>query len=89
MLSEDLVKKYLKLEDLKEQEKTTINRLCNEIKSTYFHHHFFENYYLNYQIPQIGKEFDLLRIGTELVINIELKSEKIDDADILKQINTN
>jgi nucleoside-triphosphatase THEP1 len=89
MLKENSVKEYLNLEDLKQQEKTTINRLCNIIKSTRFHHHFFENYYLNYQIPQIGKEFDLLRISDKTVINIELKSEAISNDDILKQLERN
>lgn len=89
ILLENSVKEYLNLEDLKEQEKTTINRLCNIIKGTKFHHHFFENYYLNYQIPQIGKEFDLLRISDELVINVELKSEAISNEEILKQLERN
>lgn len=89
MLQESSVKEYLNLEDLKPQEKTTINRLCNVIKGTKFHHHFFENYYLNYQIPQIGKEFDLLRISDELVINVELKSEAISNEEILKQLERN
>lgn len=89
MLQESSVKEYLNLEDLKPQEKTTINRLCNVIKGTKFHHHFFENYYLNYQIPQIGKEFDLLRISDKLVINVELKSEAISNEEILKQLERN
>lgn len=89
MLKENSVKEYLNLEDLKQQEKTTINRLCNIIKSIRFYHHFFENYYLNYQIPQIGKEFDLLRISDKTVINIELKSEAISTDDILKQLERN
>lgn len=89
ILLENPVKEYLNLEDLKSQEKTTINRLCNVIKTTNFNHHFFENYYLNYQIPQIGKEFDLLRISDELVINVELKSEAISNEEILKQLERN
>jgi KaiC/GvpD/RAD55 family RecA-like ATPase len=89
ILLEDTVKEYLNLEDLKEQEKTTINRLCNLIKNTNYSPHFFENYYLNYQIPQIGKEFDLLRISDKTVINIELKSKAISNDDILKQLERN
>ena len=34
-------------------------------------------YYLGYSIPQIGKEFDLLRFGHNYIINIEIKTEKI------------
>lgn len=42
-----------------------------------------DNYYVGYTIPQIGKEFDLLRFGKECIINIELKKtsaqEKINE----------
>ena len=34
----------------------------------------FDNFYLGYKIPQIGKEFDLLRFSDKTIINIELKS---------------
>jgi len=33
----------------------------------------YENFNIGYSIPQIGKEFDLLRIGTDYIVNIELK----------------
>ena len=33
------------------------------------------HYYLGYSIPQIGKEFDLLRFGTDSIINIEIKTD--------------
>ncbi len=89
MLSDSTIKEYLGLEDIKSQELLTLNRFCQILKQQTFYHHIFENYYLNYQIPQIGKEFDLLRIGDELIINIELKSEKIDDEEILKQLERN
>ena len=34
----------------------------------------FSHFYFSYSIPQISKEFDLLRIGENYIINIELKS---------------
>lgn len=34
-----------------------------------------EGFYYAFKIPQIGKEFDLLRIGSKTVINIELKRQ--------------
>lgn len=34
----------------------------------------FSHFYFSYSIPQISKEFDLLRIGNNHIINIELKS---------------
>lgn len=33
----------------------------------------FDNYFVGYSIPQIGKEFDLLRFGKDSVIDIEIK----------------
>ena len=31
----------------------------------------YDKYFIGYSIPQIGKEFDLLRIDKETVVNIE------------------
>ena len=33
----------------------------------------FNKFYVGYKIPQIGKEFDLLRLGRDFIVNIELK----------------
>src|SRR3954467_8363603 len=48
----------------------------------------FDNFYLGYKIPQIGKEFDLLRFGRKRIINIELKSSCSEDK-IKKQLLRN
>lgn len=37
---------------------------------------FFNDFYIDYSIPQIGKEFDLLRLTSNSVLNIELKLEE-------------
>lgn len=89
ILSDDKIKDYLGLQELKKQESETLHRLCLALKIYVPYHHIFENYYLNYEIPQIEKEFDLLRIGSDSIINIELKSEKVDDEAILKQLKRN
>ena len=34
-----------------------------------------DGFFIGYSIPQIGKEFDLLRFGKDFLINIEIKSE--------------
>lgn len=39
----------------------------------------FDKFYVGYKIPQIGKEFDLLRFGKEFVVNIELKKTCSED----------
>ena len=38
--------------------------------------YFLNNFYIDYTIPQIGKEFDLLRFTSNSILNIELKLEK-------------
>lgn len=48
----------------------------------------FNGFYLNYSILKIGKEFDLLRIGDEDIINIELKSKFVEE-DIINQFIKN
>lgn len=47
------------------------------------------NYYYSYQIPKLGKEFDLLRITDTHVINIELKSGEVSDEKIKHQLLKN
>lgn len=41
-------------------------------------------FYLGYKIPQIGKEFDLLRLDNESILNIEYKRE-VENITILKE----
>lgn len=48
----------------------------------------FDSFYVGYKIPQIGKEFDLLRFGKEFIVNIELKSE-CSEEKILAQLLRN
>lgn len=47
-----------------------------------------DNFFVGYIIPQIGKEFDLLRFNKTSVVNIELKS-KASEEKILKQLKRN
>lgn len=39
----------------------------------------FDAFYVGYKIPQIGKEFDLLRFGKKDIINIELKKTSTEE----------
>lgn len=48
----------------------------------------FNSYYVGYMIKQIGKEFDLLRMGKNCVINIELKREG-NEEKIIRQLVQN
>jgi alpha-D-ribose 1-methylphosphonate 5-triphosphate synthase subunit PhnL len=49
----------------------------------------FESFYIGYSIPQISKEFDLLRFGYNTIINIELKKEFTEKKRIEKQLRRN
>lgn len=48
----------------------------------------FDRHYVGFKIPQIGKEFDLLRLGQKYIVNIELKSQCPEDR-IKKQLLRN
>ncbi|HDR9122260.1 TPA: DUF2075 domain-containing protein [Burkholderia vietnamiensis] len=48
----------------------------------------FDKFYVGYKIPQIGKEFDLLRFGKECVVNIEIK-RACSEEKIKKQLQRN
>lgn len=48
----------------------------------------FNQFYVGYKIPQISKEFDLLRFGEDSIINIELKNSSTEEK-ILKQLKRN
>lgn len=48
----------------------------------------FDNFYIGYKIPQIGKEFDLLKFGIDSIINVELKNECAEE-QILAQLLRN
>lgn len=39
----------------------------------------FDAFYVGYKIPQIGKEFDLLRFGKNFLVNIELKKTSTEE----------
>lgn len=48
-----------------------------------------DGFFLNYQIPQIGKEFDLLKFTDTKCLNIEIKSRAVSRDDIHKQLIKN
>ena len=46
-------------------------------------------FFYSFQIPKLGKEFDLLQIKEEQIVNIELKSGKVSDEAVRKQLLQN
>lgn len=47
------------------------------------------NFYYSFTMPKLGKEFDLLRINDDIVVNVELKSGDVTDEVIQKQLIKN
>lgn len=62
-----ILPKSTELDDLKS--------LTDQLKKYSVDSSVFDGYYVGYEIPQIGKEFDLLKFSEDVVVNIELKSE--------------
>ena len=78
--------------EIKKHEAETLIKLIEELKLNGAGGKCFYCYYVGYSIKQIGKEFDLLRFSSDIVINIELKSkleEKIKIKKITKQMEKN
>lgn len=48
-----------------------------------------DGFFFSYQIPHIGKEFDLLKLSDRAVLNIELKSEAVPEEQIRRQLLRN
>ena len=80
--------KFLGIEGSKSHEIPLIIALCREFQNFEDYQHLCRDYYLNYKIPQIGKEFDILRIGSESIVNVELKSE-VNEGKIFDQLRRN
>lgn len=72
----------------KNEEIEDLESLLGRIYYLNTHIAIYEGYYLGYTIPQIGKEFDVLRIGTDYIVNIELKRTSIPEK-IEKQLKRN
>lgn len=84
------VKTFLQLQRFKKHEMQSLYDLCQEfLKIDNQCFDIFEGYYIGYRIPQIGKEFDLIRFEKDRIINIELKSGLTDEPKILKQLERN
>ena len=59
------------------EEIETINRLVDCISDKVSLKEL-DGFFYSFTIPQIGKEFDLLKIGDNRVVNIELKSRMVE-----------
>lgn len=73
---------------IKDKEVDDLKSLLNVLYEETEERSIFSQFYVGYKIPQIGKEFDLLRFGKECVINIELKGSSTEEK-FLKQLKRN
>ncbi|MCR5405640.1 MAG: ATP-binding protein [Lachnospiraceae bacterium] len=76
---------FLKIKDWEIQGlKALTQHLCEMLRDVSY-----LNFYYSFTIPKLGKEFDLLRINNDTVINIELKSRSISNERIKHQLQLN
>ncbi|NUY81901.1 DUF2075 domain-containing protein [Flavobacterium sp. MAH-1] len=91
-LSTELMEFYLKYYSIsiKDDELKDLCILVEELKSYDIRtkQNFYDGFFLGYTIPQIGKEFDLLRIGEDHIINIEIK-RTASEGKIYRQLSRN
>ena len=66
-----------KITSLGEREKESLYYLVEEFLNVNCLVKNLDDFYYSYTIPHIGKEFDLLKIDDEKILNIELKSENV------------
>lgn len=68
---------------------TSLRQLVDALLSYGISINTLDGFFLNYQIPQIGKEFDLLKFTEFCCLNIEIKSCPVPIEDILNQLKKN
>ena len=98
-LPQDTFEKYLSLygitlarqgknDGVKEEELDCLKAFANHFAKEQCRTRLLDNFFIGYKIPQIGKEFDLLRINNDNIVSVELKSEASEEK-ILKQLKRN
>lgn len=91
-LNEEILEKYLRnfKIQIKKSELPDLQNFVNHFKESFNNYdiNILGNFYIGYKIEQISKEFDLLRIGEDDIINIELK-RKHTGTKIQKQLVQN
>lgn len=88
-LDREVYEKYLKHHGiyLKNEEVEDLESLLENLHNSSNKNNL-NGFFVGYKIPQIGKEFDLLRFGRDTVINLELKSNSTQEK-INKQLKRN
>lgn len=89
-LTQDLFEKFLSYYDIriKQDEIDDLSIFVDYFNESFDDIEIYDNFYVSYTIPQIGKEFDLLRFGEKSVVSLEIKSEATEEK-IKKQLSRN
>jgi len=89
-LTEESYTNFLSYYDIKirDEEARDLALLVSVLTDKTSNKNIFNQFYVSYQIPQIGKEFDLLRLGKDFIINVELKKTSTPEK-IQKQLKRN
>ena len=74
---EKILSNRCKISSLGDREKGSIFHLVDYLLLNGCMFEKLNNFYYSYTIPHIGKEFDLLKISDDKILNIELKSEDV------------
>ena len=74
-----------KNDGVKEEELDCLKAFVNHFSKEQYRTRLLDNFFIGYKIPQIGKEFDLLRINNDNIVSVELKS-KASEVKILEQL---
>ena len=75
--------------DIKEQDKNSLKDFCDFVWSRCEDVSLFSDFYFCFSIAQISKEFDILKITKQGILNIELKGSRISDEQIINQLSRN
>ena len=66
---------------VKQWEMVSLKAFCDHVTDCVGNAVLFDFYY-SFEIPKLGKEFDLLRISDDMVVNVELKSFPVGDDSV-------
>lgn len=87
---EQLLSKREELVKLPDHEVASLDAFVSRIsKHPRFSIGLLDNFVFSYSIPHIGKEFDLLMISKNNIVNIELKSKSVSDEKMCAQLERN
>ena len=76
-------------QNVKEHELNSLRSLVDQLINAQISISLMDGFFFSYRIPHISKEFDLLRIGEDSIINVELKSGTVPAERIAEQLIKN